>query len=132
MKLRPNIQVCQSRPFENLQRLLLRAHVDEQPDYLTVANLSPVLRNEHQSLTLEIAAHRHGSIYCMVIDGLADLISSANDEEETARIVEWAHRLAEKYRMVLISIVHAAGMPEKGAWPPQLGTDTQGFCRGGH
>ncbi len=102
--------------FENLQRLLRRAHVEEQPDYLTVANLSPVPRSERQSLierTLEIVARRHGGVYCMVIDGLADLISSANDEEEAVRIVEWAHRLAEKYQMVLISIVHTAGMPEK-------------------
>ncbi len=102
--------------FENLQRLLQRAHVGEQPDYLTVANLCPVPRAERQSLierTLEIVARRHGGVYCMVIDGLADLIVSTNDEEEAVRIVEWAHCLAEKYQMVLISIVHTAGMPEK-------------------
>lgn len=40
-------------------------------------------------------------------------MSSANDEDEAVRIVEWAQGLAERYRMVLISIVHTAGLPEK-------------------
>ncbi len=102
--------------YENLQRLLQRAHVEQQPDYLTVANLCPVPRMERKALierTLEIAARRHGGVYCLVIDGLADLISSANDEEEAVQIVEWGHRLAEQYGMVFISIVHTAGLPEK-------------------
>lgn len=102
--------------YENLERLMHRAGMAEQPDYLQVANLCPMPRGERQAFierTLEIESHRHNGIYCVVIDGLADLIGSANDEEEAVRIVEWAHRLAEKYRMVLITIVHTAGLPEK-------------------
>lgn len=102
--------------YENLERLLARAGMAEQPEYLQVANLCPMPRNERQAFiehTLEVESHRHGGVYCAVIDGLADLIGSANDEEEAVRIVEWAHRLAEKYRMVLITIVHTAGLPEK-------------------
>lgn len=102
--------------YENLERLVHRAGITEQPDYLQMANLCPMPRGERQAFierTLEIASRRHNGVYCTVIDGLADLIGSANDEEEAVRIVEWAHRLAEKYQMVLITIVHTAGMPEK-------------------
>lgn len=102
--------------YENLERLMRRAALTEQPGYLGMANLCPMPRGERQAFiehTLEVESRRHGGVYCTVIDGLADLIGSANDEEEAVRIVEWAHRLAQKYRMVLITIVHTAGLPEK-------------------
>ncbi|WP_455671941.1 AAA family ATPase [Phocaeicola sp.] len=102
--------------YSNLDRLMHRAGVVSQPDYLQVMNLCPMPRGERQAFiekALESAAHRHNGVYCAVVDGLADLIGSANDEEESVRIVEWAHRLAEKYHMVLMTIVHTAGMPEK-------------------
>jgi len=102
--------------FDNLKRVLARAGVARQPDYLQVMNLCRMPRSERQAFiekSLEYAAGKYNGIYCMVIDGLADLIGSANDEDEAVRIVEWAQGLAEKYQMVLISIVHTAGLPEK-------------------
>lgn len=86
-------------------------------------NLCRIPRREREAFiekALDMAAKRHKGIYCTVIDGLADLISYANDE--AVRIVEWAQGLAEKYRMVFISIVHTAGLPEKvrGHWGSEL------------
>lgn len=106
----------QYQSYENLERILLRAGVTAQPDYLQVMNLCRISRREREAFierTLDMAAKKHKGIYCTVIDGLADLISSVNDEDEAVRIVEWAQGLAEKYRMVFISIVHTAGLPEK-------------------
>lgn len=102
--------------FCNLERLMHRAGVAEQPGNLQLMNLCSMPRHERQVFiekALESASRRFHGVYCAVIDGLADLIGSANDEEEAVRIVEWAHRLAEHYHMVLITVVHTAAMPDK-------------------
>lgn len=102
--------------YSNLDRLIHRAGVALQPENLQVMNLCPISRRDRETFiehALMAASHHFGGVYCAVIDGLADLIGSANDEDEAVRIVEWAHRLAEKYHMVLITIVHTAGLPEK-------------------
>lgn len=106
----------QYQSYENLERILMRAGVTAQPDYLKIMNLCRISRREREAFiekALDMAAKRHNGIYCTVIDGLADLICSANDEDEAVRIVEWAQGLAEKYQMVFVSIVHTAGLPEK-------------------
>lgn len=102
--------------FENYDRIMKRAGVAVPPEYLKVMNLCSISRRKREAFiesSLRIFAQKHKGIYCTVIDGLADLIGSANDEDEAVRIVEWAQGLAEQYQMVLISIVHTAGLPEK-------------------
>ncbi|WP_455673992.1 AAA family ATPase [Phocaeicola sp.] len=102
--------------YENMERMVHRAGLEKEPDYFRMFNLCPMARRERQAFIEKVleaeSRHCHG-VYCAVIDGLADLIGSANDEEEAVRIVEWTHRLAEQYHMVLITVVHTAGMPEK-------------------
>lgn len=100
----------------NLERLMHRAGVVEQPEHLQLMNLCSIPRRDRQRFiekALESASRHFHGVYCAVIDGLADLIGSVNDEEEAVRIVEWAHRLAEQHHMVLITVVHTAAMPDK-------------------
>jgi len=44
--------------------------------------------------SLDLYHHRHGGIHLVVIDGIADLIRSANDEAESIAVVDELYRLA--------------------------------------
>ena len=44
--------------------------------------------------SMDLYYHRHGGIHLDVLDGIADLIRSANDEAESIAIVDVVYRLA--------------------------------------
>jgi len=46
---------------------------------------------------MDLFHHRHGGIHLVVIDGIADLIRSANDETESIAIVDELYRLVGIY-----------------------------------
>lgn len=102
--------------YKNTQRILHRARLANQPDCMKIINLCRVARVKRQHLIeqfVKAADERHHGIHSIIIDGLADLMASANDEEEAVRLIEWLHGLAQKYNTVIISVVHTAGIPEK-------------------
>lgn len=102
--------------YRNMTRILNRARLPLQPEYMKMINLCRVGRKERQSFIeqyMKLASRTYQGIHCVIIDGLADLISSANDEEESVRLIEWLHGLARKYETVIVSVVHTAGVPEK-------------------
>lgn len=50
---------------------------------------------------MDLFHHKHGGIHLVVIDGIADLIRSANDETESIAIVDELYRLAGIYTRAL-------------------------------
>lgn len=44
--------------------------------------------------SMDLFHHKHGGIHLMIIDGIADLIRSANDESESIAVVDEMYRLA--------------------------------------
>ncbi len=102
--------------YLNMTRILSRARMPVQPEYMKIINLCRVSRTERQTFIeqyIRLAYRTYQGIHCVVIDGLADLISSANDEEESVRLIEWLHGVAREYETMIVSVVHTAGMPEK-------------------
>ena len=64
------------------------------------------LRNGLIQESMDIFHHKHGGIHLVVIDGIADLIRSANDEMESVAIVDELYRLAGIYNTCLICVLH--------------------------
>ena len=50
--------------------------------------------------------HKHGCIHLVMIDDIADLIRSANDETESIAIVDGLYRLAGIYNTCIICVLH--------------------------
>ncbi|MBR8730555.1 hypothetical protein IX332_001906 [Porphyromonas levii] len=55
---------------------------------------------------MDLLYHEHGGIHLVVIDGIADLIRSANDESESIAIVDELYRLAGIYNTCIICVLH--------------------------
>ena len=64
------------------------------------------LRNGLIQESIDIFHRKHGGIHLVVIDGIADLIRSANDETESVAIVDELYRLAGIYNTCLICVLH--------------------------
>ena len=70
---------------KNLGKTLRRASLTAVPDFYHSLYLASLSRKDRLKLiqeSMDIFHHKHGGIHLVVIDGIADLIRSANDETE--------------------------------------------------
>lgn len=65
---------------------------------------------------MDMYYHQYGGIHLVVIDGIADLIRSANDEVESIAIIDNLYRLAGIYKTCIICVLHfvPSGMKLRG------------------
>lgn len=95
--------------YKNSALLLKRSGQTTKPDWLKVYCLTAMSRSERlQSIqdSMDYYYHFFGGIHLVVLDGIADLIRSANDETESIAIVEELYRLAGIYRTCIICVLH--------------------------
>lgn len=57
-------------------------------------------------ILIDFVAHQHGGVRLIVIDGIADFVSSVNSEEECNAIIMTMHSLARKLDAVILLIIH--------------------------
>ena len=55
---------------------------------------------------MDLFHHKHGCIHLVMIDDIADLIRSANDETESTAIMDDLYRLAGIYNTCIICVLH--------------------------
>ena len=82
---------------KNIGKTLRRASLTSVPDFYHPIFLAALSRKERLQLikdSIDLYHHRYGGIHLVVIDGIADLIRSANDESESIAIVDELYRLA--------------------------------------
>ena len=94
---------------KNLGKTLRRASLTAVPDFYHSFYLASLSRKDRLKLiqeSMDIFHHKHGGIHLVVIDGIADLIRSANDETESVAIVDELYRLAGIYNTCLICVLH--------------------------
>jgi len=94
---------------KNLGKTLRRASLTAVPDFYHSLYLASLSRKDRLKLiqeSMDIFHHKHGGILLVVIDGIADLIRSANDETESIAIVDELYRLAGIYNTCLICVLH--------------------------
>jgi len=95
--------------FKNVSNLLKRAKLNEKPAELRAFSLTGMSRKERlQSIvqSMDKYHYEYEGIRLVVIDGIADLVLSANDEAESIRIVDELYRLAGIYRTCIVCVLH--------------------------
>ena len=94
---------------KNLERTLRRASLTAVPEFYHSLYLASLSRKDRLKLireSMDLFHHKHGGIHLMIIDGIADLIRSANDESESIAIVDEMYRLAGIYNTCIICVLH--------------------------
>lgn len=94
---------------KNISKTLRRAGIDYMPDFYRPVFLAALSRKERLQLikdSMDLYHHRFGGIHLVVIDGIADLIRSANDETESIAIVDELYRLAGIYNTCILCVLH--------------------------
>ena len=94
---------------KNLGRTLRRASLTAVPEFYHSLYLASLSRKDRLKLireSMDLFHHKHGGIHLMIIDGIADLIRSANDESELIAIVDEMYRLAGIYNTCIICVLH--------------------------
>ncbi len=94
---------------KNFGKTLRRASLTTVPDFYHSLYLASLSRKERLKLireSMDLYHHKHKGIHLVVIDGIADLIRSANDETESIAIVDELYRLAGIYNTCIICVLH--------------------------
>lgn len=94
---------------KNLGKTLRRASLTTMPEFYHSLYLASLSRKDRLKLireSMDLYHHKHGGIHLVVIDGIADLIRSANDETESIAIVDELYRLAGIYNTCIICVLH--------------------------
>lgn len=99
----------ESQSHKNLSNTLRRASLNTMPEFFHSLYLTFLSRKDRLKLireSMDLYHHRHGGIHLVVIDGIADLIRSANDEIDSIAIVDELYRLAGMYNTCIICVLH--------------------------
>ena len=101
----------QSEPqlHKNITMTIKRAELNDVPDFYHSFYMVALSRKDRMKLirdSLDLFHHQHGGIHLVVIDGVADLIRSANDEAESTSVVEELYRLAGIYHTCIVVVLH--------------------------
>ena len=94
---------------KNLGKTLQRASLKTVPEFYHSLYLASLSRKDRLKLireSMDLFHHKHGGIHLVIIDGIADLIRSANDETESIAIVDELYRLAGIYNTCIICVLH--------------------------
>ncbi len=95
--------------FKNLAKTMKRCGLETMPPTYHTFYLASMSRKERLQIirdSMDLYYHRHGGIHLVVIDGIADLIRSANDESESVALVDELYRLAGIYNTCIICVLH--------------------------
>ena len=94
---------------KNLGKTLRRAGVKSVPEFYHSLYLASLSRKDRLKIireSMDLFHHKHGGIHLVVIDGIADLIRSANDETDSIAIVDELYRLSGIYNTCIICVLH--------------------------
>jgi archaellum biogenesis ATPase FlaH len=89
--------------------VLKRIGLENGPSHLHSFNYRTIPREEMLKVTHKLVsniANQHGGIHLIVIDGIADFITSVNDEQQGNYVVSFFEKLAMKYNCPILVIMH--------------------------
>lgn len=95
--------------YKNVSNLLKRAQLSDKPDIFKAFSLTGMSRKERLLAIIQSMDRYHyqyGGIQLVVIDGIADLVNSANDEAESIKIIDELYRLAGIYKTCIVCVLH--------------------------
>ena len=108
-----------------LMSTLRRANLDKRPDFFQSYHILEFTlweRLKYIEEMMEFNYLKHGGIHIVLVDGVADLVQSVNDEEKSNKVVDLFHRLASEYNCPIVLVVHLNpdGMKTRGHLGSQL------------
>ena len=83
--------------------------VPDKPDELKAFCLTGMSRKERLNAivqSMDKFYYQYGGIQLVVIDGIADLVKSANDEAESVAVIDELYRLAGIYNTCILCVLH--------------------------
>lgn len=95
--------------FKNVTNLLSRAKQPDKPEEFKAFCLTGMSRKERLNAivqSMDKFYYQYGGIQLMVIDGIADLVKSANDEVESVAVIDELYRLAGIYNTCILCVLH--------------------------
>ena len=95
--------------FKNVSNLLARAKQPDKPEELKAFCLTGMSRKERLHAivqSMDKFYYQYGGIQLVVIDGIADLVKSANDEAESVAVIDELYRLAGIYNTCILCVLH--------------------------
>ena len=95
--------------FKNVGNLLARAGQQDKPEELKAFCLTGMSRKERLHAivqSMDKFYYQYGGIQLVVIDGIADLVKSANDEVESVAVIDELYRLAGIYNTCILCVLH--------------------------
>ena len=95
--------------YKNTMNSLKRAKQKHFPESFRAYCLTGMSRKERLQAIIQSMDkffYEFGGIHLVIIDGIADLIHSANDEAESIRIVDELYRLAGIYQTCIVCVLH--------------------------
>jgi len=112
--------------YKNISCILNRGKLTVMPDYFKAYSLTSMSRKERMQAIIQSMDryyYQFGGIQMVVIDGIADLVRSANDEAESIGIIDELYRLAGIYKTCIVCVLHFVpnGMKLRG----HLGSELQ-------
>ncbi|MBS5867355.1 MAG: toprim domain-containing protein [Alistipes indistinctus] len=112
--------------YKNISVILRRAGGGTPPQSFKGYCLSCISRRDRlQAIvqSMDKYYYQYGGIHMVVIDGIADLIRSVNDETESVELVEELYRLAGIYNTCIVCVLHLvpSGMKIRGHLGSEIG-----------
>lgn len=112
--------------YKNISVILRRSGVTKPPESFKGYCLSCISRRDRlQAIvrSMDRYYYQYGGIHLVVIDGIADLIRSVNDESESVELVEELYRLAGIYNTCIVVVLHLvpSGMKIRGHLGSEIG-----------
>jgi hypothetical protein len=111
-----------------VRRALKRARVDEPPPWLLsycITDLSIAERKRALDDALAVAESVHGGVFAILIDGIADLTVSPNDDAESFALVERLQGTAMRYRCATLTVLHENPSSDNGKTRGHLGSQLE-------
>ena len=111
-----------------VRRSVYRAGVDKPPvsfSSFRLRDLRQEERREALTIVMEGEAEKHGGIYSVSLDGVADLCRSLNDDEEAFGLVQELCELTTRFDCFTIAAIHENPGSENGKTRGHLGSELQ-------
>lgn len=95
--------------YKNTETAKRRAKLEKYPPFYYALNMVAQTRQQRMKTIrdmMDLSHHKHGGIHLVIIDGAADLVSSANNEAECTILIEELYRLAGMYHTCIVFALH--------------------------
>jgi len=112
--------------YKNTINTFKRSNTSKIPDWYKSFSIVSLSRKERLTAIYESIDkyyYEFGGIHLIVIDGVADLISSVNDEEQSVSLIDHLFKIAGLYNTLIICVLHLnpSGLKLRG----HLGSELQ-------